>query len=350
MCFSDAMSFVTDHVPETLPFIREMLGSESARQRELGAEAVPLGRSEYDEAFAPVLAEAWFAHRDAFRFRAFLFRAFEWNRSPKLLPVWLDVLDEPLAGRVSVAAERLADIGPPAAGSIDRLAEIATTHWDASARLAAARAHNRLVSGEKRIGPTLDRCPRLVRHPEAPDARWVVRLAQGDVELRDLTVPTWTPVEHRTLGRYGSWSGQALAVGRDLVFAYSGIECTGGIEVWRDGKGVAVGGGETVLLERRGDDVLVFQSCGGWGLDLLTRGPDEEWAQRPLASGAGSPMAFGVETDGAVDLLVLEHRTWAWPTDPCESPQEAHVPYELRERGPFLLLRIDRDGSVTVRD
>ncbi len=344
-CVGDAESFLAHHVEQSLPVVRELLGSAMEQQRRRAA-IVALMEQGNEEALAPVLAEAWFAHRDGS-----LFAALARNRSATLLPVWLDALDAPFAARVSVALERLADLGPEAAGHLERLADIATTHWDSEVRLAATRAYDRLAVGMKRIGPTLDRCPSSVRRRDPPDARWVVRLAQGDVELMDLTAAASMPRVHQTLPGFER-SGQALVVGQDVVFAYSRLECGGGVGVWRDGKATELGHvGEPLLLEPLGDEVLVLGSCNNWTLGVVERGPDGAWRHRALAEGSGSPVAFGVEIGGAVDLLVAEDRSWSMPPSlPCEAPQATRVPFSLDRGQPFVLLRIARDGSVNVRE
>jgi hypothetical protein len=76
---------------------------------------------------------------------------------------------------------------------------------------------------------------------------------------------------------------------------------------------------------------------GGWGIGVLARGPDGEWMHRELTGGSGSPVAFGVEAGGAVDLLVID---------------DTPMPCVVETAGPraFVLLRVDRDGYVTVRD
>jgi hypothetical protein len=127
--------------------------------------------------------------------------------------------------------------------------------------------------------------------------------------------------------------------------------------VWRGGRPKPLGPGRVARLVPRERDILSLDECcyvmgcGGWQVATLERGADSEWTRKKLGHGGGQLMAFALDRDGGVELLVSDRGTSSGTRQPPPCADRTGVEgVKGAISGGFVLLHMGGDGIVTPRE
>jgi hypothetical protein len=356
-----AVEHIANFGGEGRAVIRELLGSPVRKQRWLGARAAGrVTRDNYEE-LVPALVQAFRDHPNEWE----LLEALHGIQDPRVLDALLEAL--PGSGFPTAVVRAIETLGAFAAAALPRLADIAASHWDAQLRVEAAEAFA-VISG-RAVEPAPFRCPVAVGR-DAPGmfgpGTWTVTLRGSVVHLRSPKdePPPRTAVCVSRSEDPDPGGQDALALRDDVVEPRYGSECRGALDGWGAGDKKRFEGGPGGPLLRREGDILAFgardSEGGAWSVYSLTRSRGGEWSAHLAARASGFLVGYAVDAAG-VDLLVsqaaanpMNHHV---KVRPCASATRIEwkrapaAPESWDEgRAPLVLLHIDADGVVTVRE
>ena len=337
----------------------ELLSSPSIYQRALGARAAWHLPPEARDEVVPSLARVYSEHRDLAALEAL-----EWNLDPRAVPALIDALSvrDWLEGMGAVGAVHR--LGKRATPALPRLAQIATSHWDANVRIHAALAYDAISleanyeTGQARtIESGRYRCPAVVARHRSLDGsppRWTVQLKNGSVTLRGRDGAPGAGEVGGACADMGPWLRPLVAVGEECLATAPGFEGDDTLVVVRDGEMTEIGPSTPLAAVKRGADVLVVDASDAqvykWTVQAASRALDGTWSLRPLVRWWGSRLlAYAMASDGGADLLVLD-QGWVRPGI-LENGCEGRTRFD-GDAGPLagaeVLLHVGPDGAVTA--
>jgi hypothetical protein len=228
------------------------------------------------------------------------------------------------------------------------LHEVATTHYLADVRRAAARAYGRL-SGTY-LEPELVPCPRSVTESAAG---WTVQMAGGPLRFARVSWPRADDGEHARRDEAGvclsamtKYNGYIAL--RTQAYCLVGVNRGefGGVVLAIDDAGKAqqvVRGNPVRFIDEGPRGILLFEGINHISLDRgsvhrLARQADGTWHADPVALLEVNPVGFTRDADGRLLLLARN----------SEQLYVCDAPLACRDRPNYVVVRVGDDGRVDV--